>query len=210
MRASFIFKIMEKIKPIIWIVGGGEVFSSREKYLEWCERTPFYPPRKNWKDWLAHGLSDNYDVKRISLPDKTNADYDAWKIWFEKYIDLLDTNAEISLIGHSLGGIFLAKYLSENTFIRQIRALHLIAPVWSHPESILHNTGNFSFEANNLKKISSQCDEIHIWASRDDDIVNFEDSEKYFEYLPKSEMHIFGHRGHFLQAHFVELFQTFL
>lgn len=186
------------------------MFASREEYLKWCEKSVFYPPKKWWKDWIAHGLSDNYSVEKISLPDKTNADYEAWKIWFEKYIDLMDTNEEIFLIGHSLGGIFLAKYLSENNFPTKISALHLVAPVWSHPNSILHNTGTFSFNPDNLKKIAQQCDQIHIWASEDDDIVNFEDAEKYFEYIPKSELHIFKNRGHFLGSHFMELFQQFV
>lgn len=193
----------------LWILGGGEVFTSREKYLEWCERTPFYKAKKWWKDWIAHGLSDDYEVVKISLPDKTNADYEAWKIWFEKYIDLLDTNEEIFLIGHSLGGIFLAKYLSENTFPVKIKALHLVAPVWSHPESILHNTASFSFHPMNLSKIPPQCEKIYIWASEDDEIVDFSDSEKYSEHLPMSDFRVFKDRGHFIGSHFKELFETF-
>lgn len=154
---------MEKNKPIIWIIGGGETFSSREKYLEWCEKETFHKPKKGWKDWLADGLSDTHDVKKINLPDKTNADYDAWKIWFEKYIDELDTNLPISLIGHSLGGIFLAKYLSENIFPKKLEALHLVSPVWTHPDSELHSTTNFSFHPMNLQKIPPQAKKIYIW-----------------------------------------------
>ncbi len=104
---------MENSRKNLWIIGGGEVFTSREKYLEFLENN-FSLDRKNtgdWKSWIANGLVETHTVTRIPMPDKLNADYDAWKIIFEKFVDQIDTNEPISLIGHSLGGIFLAKYL---------------------------------------------------------------------------------------------------
>lgn len=203
---------MEINKPIIWIIGGGEVFETRENYLKFLENEYEISSQKSWdwKKWLTEGLSDHYDITKINMPDKMNADYDAWKIVFEKYIDTLDTNQDISIIGHSLGGIFLAKYLSENVFPKKISSLHLVAPVWTHPESKIHNTWNFSFHPMSLSKLPSKAKNIYIWWSEDDDIVNFEDFEKYSEALPMADFRIFRDRWHFIGSHFVELFTTFL
>lgn len=199
------------MKKQLWILGGGEVFENREKYLAWLEEnfgeqgTP-----GSWKNWISDGLLDTHKTTRIHFPDTLNADYDAWKIAFEKHFDSLDNQEEFSIIAHSLGGIFIAKYLCENNFIQKIDALHLVAPVWSHPESAIHYTGNFSFDPEKLKNLSKNCGKVTIWASKDDEIVNFEDSEKYHEVIKGSTLRTFSDRGHFLGAHFIELFKTFL
>ena len=60
------------------------------------------------------------------MPLQENAKYNDWKIFFERYIPFLRNN--VILIGASLGGIFLAKYLSENKFPKKILSTYLICP----------------------------------------------------------------------------------
>ncbi|NOZ43581.1 MAG: hypothetical protein GXP45_00120 [bacterium] len=68
------------------------------------------------------------------MPNKQRADYHARKIWFEKLFPYINSSKEskLILIGHSLGAIFLAKYLSENTFPKTIDQLHLISSVFDN------------------------------------------------------------------------------
>lgn len=198
------------MKENLWIIGGGDTFTSREKYLASIEKMDIHHKKSGWKSWLSMGLSDTHDVTRIPMPDTLNADYDAWKIIFEKFLDEVDTNLPMTIIGHSLGGIFLAKYLGENNFPIRIKSLHLISPVWTHPDSELHNTANFSFHPMNISKIPPQCGKIYIWGSEDDEIVDFGDFEKYSEAIPMADFRIFKNRGHFLGSHFVELFSEIL
>lgn len=188
------------MKKNIWIIGGGDTFVDDEKYLDYLQNGPILdwmmnPKRTgDWKRWLADGLMETHSVTKLPMLDKNNAKYEAWKIIFERFCDELDTNEEISLIGHSLGGIFLAKYLSENTFPAKIHALHLVAAVWTHPNSELHNTASFSFHPMHLSKIPPQCQKIYIWASEDDEIVDFSDAEKYSEALPMADFRVFTNR----------------
>ena len=60
-----------------------------------------------------------------SMPNKQNAAYDEWSIWFEKYFAYLKD--DVILIGWSLGGMFLAKYLSDKPFPVKIKSLFLLA-----------------------------------------------------------------------------------
>jgi predicted alpha/beta-fold hydrolase len=47
------------------------------------------------------------------MPNKLNARYHEWKIFFEGILSKLDREDEITLVGGSLGGCFLLKYFSE-------------------------------------------------------------------------------------------------
>src|SRR3989344_3659970 len=105
------------MKTQIVVIHGGDTFDTYEQYLSFLKnyKIDFERFRENKKDWkatLAEKLGENYEVISHSMPNKRNAKYIEWKIWFEKFIPFL--NPEVILVGHSLGGAFLAKYFSEN------------------------------------------------------------------------------------------------
>ena len=112
----------------IVIIGGGEVFDIYEDYLKFLEdyEIDFEEiKKKGWKDNLEDALESDFEIIRPGMPSPRNAKYREWKIWFEKFFPIL--RDDIILIGHSLGGIFLPKYLSENNFPVGISQLHLVA-----------------------------------------------------------------------------------
>ncbi len=194
------------------IIDGGNSYNSDQEALDWLKSCDWdlMERRPSWKKWLADGLSESFETIRPSMPNDMNAKYEEWKVWFEKYFRYLNTQ-KLILIGHSLGGIFLAKYLSENTFPRKIDGLHLIAPVFDNSGLSEESTASFTFDPNNLCHIVLQVGKIHFWHSEDDTIVPFRHSEKYHHLLPPSIFHRFENRGHFIdQSHFVELFLEIL
>ena len=132
------------------------------------------------------------------MPCQDNAKYAEWKIWFERLFPFVEDGT--ILLGGSLGGIFLAKYLSENKFPKKIKALFLVAAPHSDME------GSISFDLKKpLQNVKEQCDNIHLYQSQDDPEVNFAEVEKYQKELPGAKLHIFEDRGHFLQEHFPEI-----
>lgn len=190
---------------MIW---GGETFDTPEEYLEFLENSTLelWKTHKSWKWWLLSGLSDDFEGIRVNMPDTQNSYYPAWKIWFEKYFEYLG-DQKLIIIWHSLGGIFLTKYLSENKFPRNIDVLHLVSPVYNNEWLIWESTASFWFDTNTLYSISHSTKDIHIWHSTDDPVVPYEHSMKYHTNLTGSILHTFGDRWHFSgQAHFVELF----
>jgi predicted alpha/beta hydrolase family esterase len=194
---------MEKTQVLV--IHGGMCFENKQEYytfLKSMEVNP-YSEFKGWKSNLKEDLGDNYEVFKPSMPEANYSDYNAWKIWFEKYVEFL-TSEKIILIGHSLGTIFLTKYLCENSFPNNINQLHLVTPVFSHTP---HETiGNFSFDNTKLGNVSKQCKKIFLYHSHDDDIVPFNHSVEYHNRLNNSELLEFEDKGHFIdQEHFEEL-----
>src|SRR3989344_9033544 len=106
---------------------------------------------------------------RISLighcrQNKTNARFDEWEIWFEKLVPFLHDG--VILVGHSLGGTFLTKYLSENQFEKKIKSVFLVAAVYdNHKEG--YSLASFTLP----KKLNLQTENIYLFHSKDDPLV---------------------------------------
>lgn len=194
-------------KQIIYI-HGGDSFESYEDYIKYLKEAEFsidwFERRKKWIDDIAEKLKDEFQFFMPQMPCKQNANYEEWKIWFEKMIPFI--NNGVIMIGHSQGGIFLAKYLSENIYPKKIATLMLVAP----PHTDTPDIGSFKLVgtrhgASLLDNVSKQCDNIHLFQSKDDPVVSFSEIEKYKKDLPNAQMHIFEDRGHFLQETFPEI-----
>lgn len=188
------------MKNQIIVVHGGNSFNKYEDYIADLNRIEIDLDRfkfKGWKSSLNKKLGNNFDVILPSFPNSSNVKYLEWKIYFEKVMEA--TNKKIILIGHSLGGIFLIKYLSENTLNKKINGIFLIAS--SYPSEDMKE---FLFKPN-INKIESQCKDIFMYHSKDDKVVSFKDFEKYKKEFVNVKFRIFKNRGHFNQSTFPEI-----
>lgn len=184
-------------------IHGGETFATYADYLRelasW-EWNPFKEHEKRWRDTLADELP-GYEVLQPPMPNKYHARYEAWKIWFDKVVPHLTD--DVVLIGHSLGGIFLAKYLSENQFPLRIRATLIVAAPFDEADNDF-SLADFILPED-LSPFIKQGGAIHLFYSQDDDVVPFADLRKYQAKLPAATAHVFIDRGHFLQGSFPEI-----
>ncbi len=149
---------------------------------------------------LQKSLGKKYDVLTPRMPNSSNAKYADWKIFFERCIPHLDQ--EVIFIGHSLGGIFLAKYLSEERYPKKITAAFFVAAPYNTKE--IHPLADFVL-GDNLEKISAQCDNLFFYHSQDDEVVPFSSYKQYKEKLPAIKGRIFSDRGHMNGKKFPEL-----
>jgi len=194
------------MKKQIIVIHGGDVFDTYEEYIAFLRgyQIDFERYRNHTKDWettLNDELGEEFEVILPDMPNKINAKYLEWKIWFEKFIPYFE--AEVALIGSSLGGIFLAKYLSENKFPKTIRATFLVAAPFDDKDS--HESLSDFALPENLNGLIAQGGKIFIYHSQDDPVVPFPDFEKYKRAIPAAETMIFENRGHFKQTEFPEL-----
>jgi len=186
----------------IILINGGDAFDTYEEYLANLRACVVdyerLRPKQSWKQWLAMQLSHD-DVLLPSFPNPSNAQYDEWKVMFEKILPFL--SAGCIFVGHSLGGSFLLKYCSENTLPFTPKKIIFVAAPYGDVSS--GEIGSFRVTPN--PKLVNAADEIHFLHSRDDTLVSFDDFLKFKKQFPKAHFHEFHDRGHFLDTEFPEM-----
>lgn len=174
------------------------------KFLETREVSTGDRPKWNGA-YLDKTLSKKYEITRPRMPLQDNARYEEWKIHFERYIPLLRDN--VILIGNSLGGIFLAQYLSQNKFPKKIKAVFLVCPPFDGSLSDEDLVGGFKLK-NDLSLLQKSTDNLYLMFSKDDDVVPVDHAEKYRKKLPCAKIVIYKSKnGHFQVSEFPEIVQ---
>ena len=191
------------MKTQVVVIHGGGAHEKYEDYLNDL-RTVDVSLEKirsiGWKGNLGKDLGKDFDVLTPRMPNSQNARFLEWKIWFERLIPLI--NDEVIFVGHSLGAIFLIKYLSENTYPKKIKATILVGAPYNTPEK--HPLVDFTL-TKTLDGFIKQAGEIIFYHSKDDKIVPFENMERYKIAIPNAIYNVFENRGHFNDESFPEI-----
>lgn len=189
------------------VIHGGTTFDTYKDYIFYLKSKKIsldkLKAKRGWKDTLGDKLGKNFEVLLPRMPNGTNARYKEWKIWFERITPFF--KKDTILIGHSLGGIFLAKYLSENTISKTIKAVILVAAPYDDTDSEESLT-DFILPSS-LKKFSEQVGLIYLFQSKDDPVVPFKQYKKYKKALPDAKPVILDNREHFNQDTFPEIIE---
>ncbi|MGB4768283.1 MAG: alpha/beta hydrolase [Candidatus Saccharimonas sp.] len=188
----------------IVIIHGGTTFQDYDEYLKSLSEKKLdidrfvYKPK--WKELLQDNLGSDYQVLLPSMPNSTNARYSEWKLWFDHISSLFADNC--ILVGHSLGAVFLAKYLSENSLRVTIKATILIAAPYDD-ESVEDLT---DFKITKLsQQLIDQAGRLVFFNGEDDPVISIHDLQKYQKQLPGAEFNILSAPDHFVRADFPEL-----
>lgn len=190
-------RISKKIQ--VFIVHGGEVFKNRKDYLHFLKTREISTKRGlHWSnEYLSKSLGKNFEIIKPRMPLQDNAKYSEWKIHFERHFPYLRDN--IILIGGSLGGIFLAKYLSEHRFPKKILSIYLVSPPYDDLD------GGFRLKSD-LSLIEKNSKSIYLMFSKDDDIVPVSQAGKYRNKLKNAKIMIYKSKnGHFVISKFPEI-----
>lgn len=187
------------------MIHGGMTFKNQKDYLHWLKvRKISIEKKARWDgDYLDKELGKNFEIIRQRMPLQDNAKYNDWKIYFERHIPLLRNNA--ILIGSSLGGIFLAKYLSENKISKKILATYIICPPFDNTLLGEDLVGGFKLKSD-LSLIEKNCKDVTLMFSADDDCVPVSHAEKYRNKLKNVKIIIYKSKnGHFKVTKFPEI-----
>lgn len=141
---------------------------------------------------LKAGLGADYNVLYPLMPEPEAPSYEPWRAKVKEELDNLQ--GEVLLIGHSLGGSVLLKYLSEEDFSIDAAGLFLIAaPFWG-------SDGDWQAEEYLLRKeFSSTINDstkVFLYHSADDDIVPFEHFLLYKKEFPSAVVRSLDGYGH--------------
>ena len=192
------------MKKQIITIHGGDTFEKYEDYITDLKNKTVTLEKlraKDWKSNLQNYLGEDYEVILLRMPNPSNAKYVERKIMFDKIVSLLDDEA--IFIGHSLGGIFLVKYLSEENCPKKIKAVFIVAAPYK-TGSEWRGDADFILPQD-FKEFSYQVPCIFIYHSKDDPVVPFSDCLNYQKALPKAQVKIFEDRQHFNRESFPEI-----
>lgn len=194
-----------KKKGQIFIIHGGMTFKSKKDYVHFLKtRKISLEKKKSWTgDYLDKELGRKFEIIRPRMPLQDDAKYEEWKIHFERYFPLLKNN--LILIGSSLGGIFLAKYLSEHKFPKKILSAYLICPPFNNTLIGEDLAGGFKLKSN-LSLLEKNAEKLYLMFSKDDDCVPVSHAEKYRGELKNANIVIYKSKnGHFNISKFPEI-----
>lgn len=141
----------------------------------------------HWFPWLQHELLlRDILTQTPELPVPYRPVYEDWKKIFERF----EINENTILVGHSCGGGFLVRWLSESGI--RVGKVILVAP-WIDPDGELE-TDMFDFD---LDKDNLEKQNITIFSSEDDET----DVNKSVEYIVSLVSDIdhkkYKNKGHF-------------
>lgn len=129
--------------------------------------------------YLQERLGEAYHVLSPGMPDP---DYVLWKAQIANEIKALD--GEVLLVGHSLGGSVLLKYLSEEGCKRTISGLFLVAaPHWGKDDNWQNEEYTLS---NSFAAKLSHISKLFLYHSRHDPVVPLAHAQHYAKQLPQA------------------------
>jgi len=187
------------------MIHGGMTFKNKKGYLRFLKTRQISIEKKiRWGDvYLDKALGKNFEIIRPRMPLQDDAKYSDWKIYFERHIPYLRNN--VILIGGSLGGIFLAKYLSEHKFPKKILSIYLVCPPFDDTLDEEDLVGGFSLKPN-LSLIEKNSKNLYLLFSKDDDIVPVSHAKKYEKKLKDAKIIVYKNKnGHFKISKFPEI-----
>ncbi len=142
----------------------------------------------HWLPWLKTELEKNgYEVVTPEFPEPYAPDYTKWRGVF----DTLNFDKETVLVGHSCGGGFIVRYLSETDV--EVGKVILVAP-WLDPDKD-HCPEFFYFDIK--RNLVAQTSGMSIFVSTDDD-WDIQESVRIIEAeCDGTEKQVYENMGHF-------------
>jgi predicted alpha/beta hydrolase family esterase len=194
-----------KPKPQIFLIHGGMTFDNKKNYQNYLRTREISLVKKiSWSgEYLHKKLGRDCEIIQPRFPLEDDAKYADWKVYFERFFPYFRPG--LILIGSSLGGMFLARYLSENRFPKPLRSVYMVCPPFDRSGLYEDLAGGFRLRPD-LSLIEKNCSRVNLLFSRNDDIVPVAHAAKYAKKLKKARIIIFPNiKGHFKIAEFPEI-----
>lgn len=161
----------------------------REEYYD-----PVRPTNSNdhWFPWLSKQLmlKDIFTVA-LEIPTPWQPRYALWK----KELERFELTPETMLVGHSCGGGFLLRYLSEHKDLR-VGKVVLVAP-WTNPSNNPHSDTADFFNFSIDRDLVSRTGGVSVFYSKNDDESVLKTIDLIRENIDQATYQEFANKGHF-------------
>lgn len=153
-------------------------------------------PYKNWFPWLREELgirNKKYIVPHFPSLEKQN--YQNWSTILKSYLDIGMISANTTFITHSLGGIFLVKFLLENNIkVKKIIFVAAFNHIEFEKETELYDS--FYVEEKNLENLKRLCQEMICIYSNNDPYIPVENATSFANKIGAQKV-LLENAGHF-------------
>lgn len=140
---------------------------------------------------LERALGSEFNVRYPRMQGESEPDFGAWKQQISSTLEMI--RGEVILVGHSLGGSALLKYLAEGQFYQSVNGLFLLAaPSWDKNKWNFDDLKLPEDVSDRLAAIQS----IFFYQSRDDEIVPFQHLALHSARFPKATTRTLKSGGH--------------
>ena len=151
--------------------------------------------------YLEKELGEEFELRHPAMPAPESPVYEDWKWQIKDGFN--DLRKDSILIGHSLGGSALLKFLSEEKMEQRISVLILIAsPVWGMNTD--WDKEDFLLAPSFTSKLPEDLD-IFLFYSVHEEVVPFEHAQKYAELLPAARIREIPGSSHLFENGLPEL-----
>lgn len=154
-----------------------------------------FPSSSNfaWIPWVQKQLIIN-DIKTDTpeMPYAFEPDYVIWKTEFERF----DISPETILVGHSAGGGFLLRWLSEHVNVQTGKVI-LVAPGIDLDKKSVTGFCDFILD----KELTNRVESLLVMVSDNDSEGILNSVEFIRETLPDVAVKLFPGYGHFIPKH---------
>lgn len=154
--------------------------------------TGAYAADRALADSLGRALGAGWDVQYPQMPDEEHCPYPAWKAEIDARLASIER--PVALVGHSIGGSVLLKYLSWRPLPPRIVGLFAVAaPYWGADPS--WHWDEMRLPADAATRLAGDWPLV-LYHSRDDEVVPFAHLALYAARLPRVTVRAYDGLGH--------------
>lgn len=176
---QFIATVRGMIAEILFIQGAGE--GAYEEDLSLANS-------------LQRELGPDFKVAYPKMPNEANAPYVVWKTKIQK--ELVTASEPVILVGHSLGGSYLAKMLTETKIDKPLGGIFLLeAPFWGGRGWLYEGYKELELPQDAATKFPDDV-KLFLYHARDDEIAPFSHLALYSALLPRAIIREINKGGH--------------
>lgn len=151
--------------------------------------------------YLENELGPAYQVIAPEMPEPEDPKYKEWREVLKNELAALEDGSV--LVGHSIGGSALLKFLSEEELGKSFsKVITIAAPFWGIDEDWQLEDFNLM---DDFSSRNSLLPDVILFHSIGDDIVPFTHLQKYMENLPNATVKQLPGNDHIFQAGLAEV-----
>lgn len=144
---------------------------------------------------LRQRLGPSFEVRYPQMENEVDATYDIWARQIES--ELAKINGSVFLVGHSIGGSVLIKFLTEKKLARPVAGIFLVAaPYWG-------TDGGWTYDGYETLQLPKQEDirlskdvPLFLYHSNNDETVPFNHVQLFAKRFPQAIVRKIEGRGH--------------